>query len=67
MEVKLDIAIVPKFFKYKQTFGMRKTVGFGATSTTPGHFFFRAAASIRVRLMCNLSSEKVWLLFECGF
>ena len=45
---------------------MRKAVRFSHTSTTPGRFC-QAAASIRVRLMCNLSSEKVWLLFECGF
>ena len=29
--------------------------------------FFRAAASIWVRLMCNLSSESVRLLIKCGF
>ena len=48
------------------TFGVRKAVRFSPTSTTPGRFF-QTAASIRVWLMCNLSSEKVWLLFECGF
>ena len=27
---------------------------------------FQAMASICVRLMCNLSLEKVWLLIKCG-
>ena len=53
---------------------MQKAVGFSPTSTTQGRFF-RAAASIRVQLMCNLSSEKVRLLssirvrllIKCGF
>ena len=36
------------------------------TSTTLGRSF-QAAASIRVRLMCNLSSKKVRLLIKCGF
>ena len=50
------------YFKCKQTFGMRKEVWFSPTSTTIGRFF-QAAASIRVRLMCNLRPEKVRLLF----
>ena len=45
---------------------MRKAVEFSPTSATPGRFF-RAVASIRVRLMCNLSLKKMRLLFECGF
>ena len=62
MKVKLDMAIVPKIFQCKQKKkGKRKAAGFSPKSTTPGHFF-RAAASIRVQLMCNLSSEKMRLL-----
>ena len=57
MKVKLDIAIVPKLFEMQTNIWHAKTVGFSPTSTTLGHFF-QAAASIRVRLMCNLSSEK---------
>ena len=53
-------------FKCKQTFGVRKAVGFSSTSTILGRFF-QAAASVRVRLMCNLSSEKVRLLIKRGF
>ena len=45
---------------------MRKAVEFSPTSATLGRFFW-AVASIRVRPMCNLSSEKMRLLFECGF
>ena len=66
MKVKFDIAIVQKLFECKQTFGMRKAVEFSPTSMTQSSFL-RAAVSIRARLMCNLSSEKVRLLFECGF
>ena len=62
----LTLRFVPHYFKCKQTFGMRKAGGVSPTSTTLGRFF-SAAASIRVRLMCNLSSEKLRLLFECGF
>ena len=54
------------YFKCKLTFCSRKVAGFSPTSTTQGRFF-RAAASIRLRFMCNLSSEKVRLLFECSF
>ena len=61
----LTLRLFQTYFKCKQTFGMRKAVGFSSTSTTCR--FLRAAASIRVRLMCNLSSEKVRFLFECGF
>ena len=43
-----------------------KTIRFSLTSTTLGRLL-RAAASIRARLMCNLSSEKVRLLFKCSF
>ena len=66
MKVKLDNAIVPEYFKCKQTFGMRKAVEFSRTSSTSGRFF-QAAASLQVWLMCNSSSEKVQLLLECGF
>ena len=41
---------------------MRKAVGFSPTSMTLGRFF-QAAASVQVRFMCNLRSEKVRLLF----
>ena len=54
----LTLRLSQNYFKCKQTFGMRKAVGFSPTSKTPG-CFFRAAASIRVWLKCNLSSEKV--------
>ena len=62
----LTLPLFHNYFKCKQIFSMRKGAGFSPTSMTLGRFF-QAAASIRVRLMCNLSSEKVWLLFECGF
>ena len=59
MKVKLlPLArFVPQLF---QISGMRKAVGFSPTSTTIDRFF-RAAASIRVRLMCN------WVRRKCGF
>ena len=60
----LTLRLFHNYFKCKQTFGMRNAVGFSPTSTTLRRCF-RAAASIRVQLLCNLSSEKV--LFECGF
>ena len=68
----MNIGIVPKSFQnVDKTFGVRKAVGFSSISTILGHFF-QTAASIRVRLMCNLSSESVAsirgrLLIKCGF
>ena len=59
------LRLFKNYFQCKQTFGMRK-VWFSSTLTTQDRFF-RAAASIRVRLMCSLSSEKVRLLIKCGF
>ena len=53
------------YFKCKQ-FGKRKTIGFSPTSTALGRLL-QAAASIWVRLLRDLQSEKVRLLFECSF
>ena len=62
----LTLRLSQIYFKCKLAFFMHKVVGFSPTWTTLGRFF-RAAASIRVQLMCNLSSEKVRLLIKCGF
>ena len=62
----LTLRLFQIYFKCEQTFGMRKAVGFSPTSRTLGRFF-RAAAFMRVWLMCNLSSEKLRLLIKCGF
>ena len=62
----LSFSILEKKNRLQQTFGMRKAVGFSPTSTTQSRFF-QAPASLGVQLMCNLSSEKVRLLFECSF
>ena len=62
----LTLRLFQNYFNFKQTVGMWKAVWFRPTSTTPGPFL-QAAASVRVRLMCSLSSKKMRLLFECGF
>ena len=68
MKVKLDIVNVTNLFQMQTNIlaSEERPVGFSPTSTTIGRFF-RAAASFRARLMCNLSLEKVRLLVKCGF
>ena len=73
MKVKIDITKVTIFFSdVNKQLGVRKAAGSGPTSTTMSGLF-RGAAFVRVRLMSNLSLEKVRfcirvrLQIQCGF
>ena len=58
---------VTNLFQYvNKHFGMQQAVEFSPSRMILGRQFW-AAASIWVRLLCNLSLEKVRLVFDCGF
>ena len=67
MKVKTDITKVTIIFSdVNKKLGLTKAARSGPTSTTLSGLF-RGAAFVRVRLMSNLSLEKVRFVFKCDF